>query len=130
MPGSFSSTQPGALPISAEDDATGELLLVLTTMPDAASAEQLARSLVEEQLIACANLVPGLLSVFRWKGEIQAENEVLLLIKTRRALLGRLGSRLTDLHPYDVPEMLALPVEAGLEAYCRWVADETGKDQQ
>lgn len=106
-------------------DHAEELLLVLTTVADHESAERLARALVDERLIACANLVPGLLSVYRWRGELQAEGEVLLLMKTRRSRLDELRRRLPELHSYEVPELLALPVTAALEAYCRWVVEET-----
>lgn len=110
-------------------DPASELVLVLTTVADAAAAERLARRLVDERLIACANLVPGLTSVYRWKGSVQAESEVLLLMKTPRARVDRLFERAAELHPYEVPELLALPVEAGLEAYCHWVAAEVNESE-
>lgn len=102
-----------------------EVVLALSTAPDAAVAERIARALVEERLIACANLVPGLTSVYRWEGGIRADAEVLLLMKTRRGLLPRLKERLPALHPYEVPELVVAPVEDGLQPYCRWVLDET-----
>lgn len=123
-----SQVHHGPVPTPAVDDPAGELLLVLTTMPGADQAQALARALVAERLIACANLVPGLTSVFRWEGKVQVEGEVLLLLKTRRSKLSHLSERLRALHPYDVPELLALPVEAGLEAYCRWVVNETEEE--
>ncbi|CAN5862463.1 divalent-cation tolerance protein CutA [soil metagenome] len=121
-----SPSRDGLPPTPAAEDPAGELLLVLTTMPDTGQAQQLARALVAERLIACANLVPGLTSVFRWEDEVQTAGEVLLLLKTRRSKLSHLSERVRALHPYDNPELLALPVEAGLEAYCHWVLDETG----
>jgi periplasmic divalent cation tolerance protein len=111
---------------NAADDA---LLLVLTTVPDREAAERLGHALVEERLIACANLIPGLHSIYRWQGEVQSEAEVLLLMKTRRARLTSLKERLPQLHPYEVPELLALPVADGLDAYCGWVVGETRGDQ-
>lgn len=103
------------------------LVVALSTVPDAQTAERIARALVDERLIACANLVPNLTSVYRWEGEVRADPEVLLLMKTRRALLPALGERLTELHPYDVPELISAPIEHGLPAYCGWVRDETAR---
>jgi periplasmic divalent cation tolerance protein len=110
----------------AEGGASSEELVVaLSTAPDAEQAARIARALVEERLIACASLVPGLTSIYRWQGEVQTEPEVLLVMKTRRALVGRLKERLPALHPYEVPELIVTEVQDGLEAYCRWVRDET-----
>jgi periplasmic divalent cation tolerance protein len=103
------------------------LVVALSTVPDALTAERIARVLVEERLIACANLVPNLTSVYRWEGDVRADPEVLLLMKTRRALLHALGDRLTELHPYDVPELISAPIEHGLPAYCGWVRAETAR---
>ena len=100
-------------------------VVALSTAPDAEHAARIARALVEERLIACASLVPGLTSIYRWQGEVQSDPEVLLLMKTRRALVPRLKERLPQLHPYQVPELVVTDVEDGLEAYCRWVRDET-----
>lgn len=99
--------------------------MALSTAPDAWHAERIARALVDERLIACASLVPGLTSIYRWQGAVQADAEVLLLMKTRRALVPRLKERLPQLHPYQVPELVVTEVTDGLEPYCRWVLDET-----
>ena len=107
------------------DGASDDLVLALSTAPDAEQAGRIARVLVEERLIACASLVPGLTSIYRWQGAVQSDPEVLLLMKTRRALVPRLKERLPHLHPYQVPELLVSPVVEGLEAYCRWVRGET-----
>jgi periplasmic divalent cation tolerance protein len=101
------------------------VVLALSTAPDAEQAARIARALVEERLIACANLVPGLTSIYRWQGAVQTDAEVLLLMKTRRALVPRLKERLSQLHPYQVPELVVTEVTDGLEPYCRWVLDET-----
>jgi periplasmic divalent cation tolerance protein len=106
-------------------DRSRDLVVVLTTVPDRDAGVRIARTLVEERLIACANLAPGLTSIYRWEGELRTEDELLLLMKTRRAHLSRLTERLPQLHPYDIPELLALPVESGLPVYCDWVLDET-----
>jgi periplasmic divalent cation tolerance protein len=109
--------------VSGEDAST--IVIALSTAPDAATAERIARALVDEGLIACANLVPGITSVYRWEGQVHADPEVLLLIKTRRENVARLKERLPELHPYQVPELVVAPVEDGLAPYCRWVLDET-----
>jgi periplasmic divalent cation tolerance protein len=110
------------------DGGAGPLVLALSTAPDHETATRIARALVGERLIACANLVPGLTSVYRWEGEVRADPEVLLVMKTRRALLERVGERLRELHPYEVPELVSAPIEYGLPEYCRWVAHETETD--
>ncbi|HEX8363577.1 MAG TPA: divalent-cation tolerance protein CutA [Longimicrobium sp.] len=109
-----------------------DLALVFMTAPDAAAAERVGRALVEERLAACATVIPGVTSVYRWEGEVRAEAEVQLLLKTRRGLVDRLFRRAAELHPYKVPELLAAPLAGVSEAYRRWVLDETGQpeDQQ
>jgi periplasmic divalent cation tolerance protein len=102
------------------------LAVVLCTAPDAAAAEALARALVEERLAACAQLVPGLTSVYRWDGAVRADAEVLILMKTRRPLVPALFRRAAELHPYDVPELVSLAADQVADAYARWVAAETG----
>jgi periplasmic divalent cation tolerance protein len=109
--------------VSGEDASS--VVIALSTAPDAATAERIARALVDEGLIACASLVPGLTSVYRWEGRVQADPEVLLLIKTRRENVPRLKERLPELHPYQVPELVVAPVEDGLAPYCRWVLEQT-----
>ncbi len=106
------------------DEADGTVL-VLTTAPDAETAEGIAAALVEERLIACANLVPGVTSVYRWQGAVQREAELLVVMKTRRALVPELFRRAAELHPYTVPELVVLAPQAVAEAYGRWVAGET-----
>ena len=101
------------------------ILLCLCSCPDATSAEQLAGALVGERLAACINIVPGLRSVFRWQGSVQRESEVLLLIKTSAEAYPVLQDRLCELHPYELPELLAVEPAAGLPAYLGWVAAET-----
>ncbi|MCL6619225.1 MAG: divalent-cation tolerance protein CutA [Thermomonas hydrothermalis] len=100
-------------------------LLCLTTCPDPDSAERIAATLVEERLAACVNLIPGLRSVYRWQGAIQREAEVLLLIKTHPDRYPALQTRLTALHPYELPELIAVESATGLPAYLHWVAENT-----
>ena len=99
---------------------------MLATVPDAEVGRRLARSLLQERLIACANLVPGVTSLYRWEGEVQEEDETLVVMKTRSELVPRLIARIPELHPYELPEVLVLAVADGLPAYCRWVQGETG----
>jgi periplasmic divalent cation tolerance protein len=98
-----------------------EHLLVLSTVGSAEDAERIARALVERRLAACVNVVPGLTSVYRWKGEVQAEPERLLLIKTRVQRFEALRQALVELHPYELPEVLAVPLEGGHAPYLAWL---------
>ncbi|MFB9068250.1 divalent-cation tolerance protein CutA [Pseudofulvimonas gallinarii] len=104
---------------------TTPALLCLATCPDEACAASLARALVGEGLAACVSRLPMTASVYRWQGEVHEEPEVLLLIKTTRECWPRLKERLPALHPYDTPELIALPVSDGLPAYLAWLAAET-----
>jgi periplasmic divalent cation tolerance protein len=105
--------------------AMTDALLVFTTLPSADKAAELAKALIEERLAACANLLPAIRSIYRWQGKLQDENEVLVLLKTRAEHLERLKLRILELHPYEVPEVLAVPVEAGYQPYLEWLAGET-----
>ena len=97
------------------------VLLVLCTCPDAASGERIARALVEERLAACVNRLPGLISVYRWQDAVESAPEELLLIKTTRDAFPALQARLLALHPYALPEVIALPVDRGHVPYLDWV---------
>ncbi|MCG5054939.1 MAG: divalent-cation tolerance protein CutA [Myxococcales bacterium] len=112
-------------PPTAVESADG-LAVVLTTLPSLEVARELTRVLVSERLAACANLVPGVLSIYAWKDEICEDDEVLCLLKVRRERLGELHTRLATLHPYDVPEFLVLEPEAVSGPYRRWLLDVTG----
>jgi periplasmic divalent cation tolerance protein len=103
-----------------------EVRLVLTTVPSAEVAAKLARTLVEEKLAACGNVLPAVRSIYRWKGKVEDENEVMLLLKTHVRQVARLQARILELHPYEVPEVLAVPVEAGFQGYLDWIAASTG----
>jgi len=100
-----------------------ERLVVLSTVGSTDDADRIARGLVERGLAACVNIVPGVVSVYRWKGAVQREAEQLLVIKTRSERLPALKEALLAMHPYDVPEALALPVEDGLAPYLAWLDD-------
>ncbi|RUO24101.1 divalent-cation tolerance protein CutA [Aliidiomarina minuta] len=99
--------------------------LVLCTVPDQDTASQLARLVVEQKLAACVNIVPQLVSVYEWEGKIEQDNEVLLLIKTQAPCFEALQNLLQQAHPYDVPEIIALDINAGLPAYLNWIKDVT-----
>ncbi|MHB1116162.1 divalent-cation tolerance protein CutA [Sideroxydans sp.] len=102
-----------------------EVLLVVTTLPDRATAERIAEALVTARVAACVNVLAECTSVYRWQGKVERAGEVPLLIKTTREAYARLEATLRTMHPYDVPEIVALPVTAGLPAYLDWVTQET-----
>jgi periplasmic divalent cation tolerance protein len=102
-----------------------EFFVLLSTCPDATTAERLARILVEESLAACVNVVPGLRSTYRWNDVVQVSEEVLMIVKTTAACLAAARERLVALHPYDVPEAVALPIVDGHDAYLQWVSRST-----
>ena len=95
--------------------------VVLVTAPEGASAETLARSLVAEGLAACVNRVPGIRSTYRWQGQVQDDAETLLVIKTTAAAYPALERRIRELHPYEVPEVIAMPIVRGSEPYLSWL---------
>jgi periplasmic divalent cation tolerance protein len=101
------------------------VLLAYSTCPDAASADAIARALVDERLAACVNRLPGVQSTYRWQGRVEQADEVLLLIKTTADRLEALTARLRTLHPYELPELVVVEVRAGLPAYLDWVTAET-----
>ena len=102
--------------------------LLLTTCPDAASAQSLADSLVQSRLAACVSQLPGMLSTYRWQGQIQRDVEIQLVIKTSNARRAEAMAHIQANHPYEVPEILALAVSDGLPAYLAWVANNTAED--
>jgi periplasmic divalent cation tolerance protein len=103
-----------------------DFLLVLSTCPDADTADRLARALLEAGLAACINVVPGLRSLYLWKGELQADAEVLLLIKTTAAKFPALREALVARHPYELPEVIAVAIEDGHHPYLAWLAEPRG----
>ena len=102
-----------------------DALVVLVTTPTPERAAELARALVEERLAACGNVVPGLRSIYRWEGKVQDDAEALLVLKTTRGRFEALRDRVLALHPYEVPELLVLPVAGGGAAYLAWVREST-----
>jgi periplasmic divalent cation tolerance protein len=102
-----------------------DLVLVLTTVPAGGAGATIARTLVEERLAACVNLLPPMTSVYRWQGAISQDPEQQLIAKTRRDLVSRLEDRLRELHPYDLPEFLVVDVGGGSAGYLEWVRENT-----
>lgn len=100
-------------------------MVVLCTAPDAIAAEKVARALLEARVAACVNVVPGVRSLYWWKGAVQDDTELLLVIKTRARMLELLEETIRANHPYEVPEILALPVRAGAASYLDWLLAET-----
>ena len=101
-----------------------DILLVFSTFPDLDKARQTGTMLVDSQLAACVNLCPPIESIYRWKGTIETSTEVLAIFKTTVQAYPAFEKRLTELHPYEVPEIIALPAEKAAEAYACWVTDE------
>jgi periplasmic divalent cation tolerance protein len=100
-------------------------MVVMTTVASADEAVFLIKTLLERRLIACGQIVPGVRSLYRWNGKIADESEVIVYLKTRAARLDSLEVAFSELHPYKVPELLALPVTAGLAKYLTWINAET-----
>jgi periplasmic divalent cation tolerance protein len=105
-----------------------EIIIVFTTWPDATAARAAAETLVREKLAACASVLPGVESIYRWKGNVERAAEVLAIIKTTAPHYAALEQRLRTLHPYEVPEIVSLRVSDGLPAYLQWVAESCGEE--
>ncbi len=101
------------------------VVVVFSTFPPGERAAEVARTLVSENLVACVNLVPQVRSIYRWQGQLQDDTEMLAIMKSTRDRVGELTSRLAALHPYEVPEIIVLPVDGGHAPYLAWVAGET-----
>lgn len=110
----------------ADGDAVAQVRIAITNVPDAETGRRIAQVLVEERLAACVNLLAPCRSVYRWQGVIEEADEVPLVIKTSAGCLERLRARLIELHPYDLPELLAWTPAEAHDPYARWVVDETG----
>jgi periplasmic divalent cation tolerance protein len=100
-----------------------DVRVIYSTAPDVDTAARIARSLVDERLAACGNILPGVRSIYRWQGIVEDEPEVVLILKTRADRVDALTRRLAELHPYDVPDVVALPVDAGHGPYLDWVRE-------
>lgn len=107
-------------------DRNGAVVILVTT-PDEESAERVAQSLVEERLVACVNILPAVRSVYRWQGSVEEAKEVLLVIKARRGDVGSVAQRVHQLHPYEVPEVIAIDIVDGHAPYLEWLRVETDR---
>ena len=103
-----------------------EILLALSTFPDLETARRIARELVTQNFVACANIILAVESVYRWQGKIESGNEALAFVKTTSARSAAFQEKLKSLHPYEVPEIIFIPVTAGLPEYLRWVTENCG----
>ena len=103
-----------------------DVVTVVMTAPDAETAEKLGRTLVSERLAACANVVPNIVSMYWWDGELQRDAEAMVILKTVQQRAEALEARAVELHPYDVPEVLVLAVSGGHAPYLDWVGNEVG----
>lgn len=105
-----------------------QVLIVITNLADIAGARQLGRTLVERRLAACVNILPAVESVYRWRDAIEEAAEVTIVIKTTAARYADLEEAIRELHPYELPELIAVPVTAGLPAYLDWIVQQTRKE--
>lgn len=103
-----------------------DVIILLSNFPDADTARHAVRTLVEERLIACGNLIPGVESIYEWKGAMETGTEVMAVCKTTAEFAAQAQERLRSLHPYEVPEILQIPVSAGWPGYLAWVAKQCG----
>jgi uncharacterized protein involved in tolerance to divalent cations len=124
--------QHGPCPALTADTSTRTLVAVedciqvLTTVPTKQDGKRLAQTLVEERLAACIQVLGPMQSTFRWQGKVETATEYLCLIKTTAAAFGRLRDRIRELHTYDVPELIAMPITAGSEEYIAWLESSVG----
>jgi len=103
-----------------------EIVVVIVTVGTEQKGLEIGKVLIEERLAACVNLLKGVRSLFLWKGSLTEDQEILMLIKTRRSIFPKLTDRVIELHPYQVPEIIALPVVEGSSSYLQWVSEMTG----
>ena len=102
-----------------------EIVLAFSTFPDEETARRIAREMVSENFAACANIIPAIESVYRWQGKMESGNEALAFFKTTKARSAAFQEKLKSLHPYEVPEIIFIPVTAGLPEYLQWVVDNS-----
>ena len=121
---SFSAAAGSVAPLRFNlPEMADEILLAFSTFPDIETARRISRQLVTENLAACANIIPAIESIYRWEGKIQQGNETLVLFKTTAVRSAAFQEKLKSLHPYDVPEIIFVPIVEGSSEYLRWVAE-------
>ena len=104
---------------------TTEFIIVFVTAPDEAAAVKISEAIVGERLAACVNIIPSVRSIYRWQGRLEDEQEVLMIVKTKKSLFERLQGRVKELHSYTVPEIIGVPVTEGSKEYLDWLGQET-----
>ena len=109
---------------TAEKIDSSGALLALCACPRGAVAEQIASTLVDRRLAACVNIIPGVQSVYRWQGKIARDDELLLLIKTTTSRFDELSALIVDMHPYELPEVIAVSIERGISEYLQWIEEQ------
>jgi periplasmic divalent cation tolerance protein len=102
-------------------------IIIFCTVPSQEAGMKIADDLISGEYAACVNIVPGLTSIYRWKGDICKDNELLLIIKSRKSLFNDICSRIKALHPYEVPEIISYDISGGSESYLQWLLDSTGR---
>ena len=102
-----------------------EFIIVFITAPNEKEAASISRTIVEESLVACVNIIPSVRSIYRWQGRVEDEQEVLMVVKTKKSLFERLQERVKELHSYEVPEIIGLPLVEGSKEYLDWLGQET-----
>jgi periplasmic divalent cation tolerance protein len=107
-----------------------DVIVVFVTVNGEEEGRRIAGAIVEESLAACVNIVPSIRSIYKWEGSIEDEEESLLIIKTVKGRLEDLKKTIAEIHSYDTPEVIALPVEGGSDDYLNWVRNETGKSEK
>ncbi len=105
-------------------------LLIITTAPDDATSEQIANALIEQGLAACVNILPGMRSIYKWRGKLESGHEQLLLIKAQQSAYAAIEKQIEALHPYELPEIIAVSIDAGLPAYLDWIAGRMPTESQ
>jgi len=113
--------QTSAKEQNQNEHCLSEHCLVVSTCPDQQSAELIAKALVEEKLAACVNIIPGLTSIYQWQGNIEKSSELLLIIKTKPGAWSRIKSAIINRHPYELPEIISIPITHGLPGYLSWI---------
>ncbi len=107
-----------------------DALLIITTAPDGATAELIAKALIEKGLAACVNILPEMRSIYKWQGKMESGQEQLLLIKARQDRYAAIEKQIETLHPYELPEIIAVSIDAGLPAYLEWVVGQMPSESQ
>lgn len=113
--------------LTMADNASSEEIAVFITSSSEEEASRIAGSLVGERLAACVNIIKNIRSIYAWQGKVCDDAEVLMIVKTQRCLFNKLKDRVKELHSYDVPEIIALPIIDGSEDYLKWIRESTGK---